>query len=62
MKGQRVEKDDSMTVFSFHIRHVILGNQVTFYGNDCSLNLDVLLADKITCNATSIDMFDICIF
>lgn len=51
-----------MTVFFFHIRHAILGNQVTFYANDSSLRLDVLLADKITCNAISIDMFDICIF
>lgn len=51
-----------MTVFSFQNRHAILGNQVTFYANDFSLILDVLLADKITVNATSIDMLDICIF
>lgn len=62
MNGQKVEKSDPMTVFSFYIRHAILGNQVTFYANDFSLILDDLLADKITCNATSIDMLDICIF
>lgn len=49
-------------IYFFHIRHAILGNQVTFYANDSSLRLDVLLADKITCNVTRIDMFDICIF
>lgn len=36
--------------------------QVKFYVNDFSLRLNILLANKITCNTTSIGAFNICIF